>query len=406
MTDARTWSPRRLVVAALAVFALSRLVSTVFLLIARSHQEPYPPWTGEDGTVSFLDMSVLWDGSWYRLIAEEGYPVDLPLHHDGNVAQNQWAFYPLFPSLARSFMVIPGVDFRLAATVVALAAGAGAAVLMVRLFARFTPAPVALTAMAVWAVQPAAPTLQVAYAESLATLVLVVLFTSLVDRRWLEVAVLALILGVTRPTALPLALVVGVVFLREAWHCWRAPGRRLTELAGPLAATVVTGASGLIWPTLVSLRTGVGDGYLQTMASWRAGGEIVPFRPWIDNTAILLFSDHPNPRLAALLAVATLALFLIAAAAGPWASRLPLELRLWLVAYPAYLAAVLDVGTSLIRYGVLLFPLALVLIGGGLRRIPRWWPALAVIVIAGFIWLQYLWTLGLFVLEPPSGYPP
>lgn len=406
MSDVRRWPAGRLVLAALAVYAASRVVSTVLISLARVQQEPYPRWTGADGHVSFLDMSVLWDGSWYRVIAEEGYPPELPLDEHGRVRQNPWAFYPMFPALARAVMIIPGVEFPLAATVVALCAGAGAAVLMARLFARFAPAPVALAGVAVWAVQPAAPVLQIAYTEALATLVLVAVLTALIDRRWGAVAILAVILALTRPVVLPLALVMGIVLLKEMVTWWRSPQRRPADLAAPLAVTALTGASGLLWATLAGLATGVPDAYTQTMSSWRAAHEIVPFRPWIDNTAFLLFADTAHPRTYAALAVATLVFLLVAAAAGPWSSRLPLELRLWIVAYPAYLFAVLDVGTSLIRYALLLFPLAIILVGGGLRRIPRWWPLLATVVIVGFVLLQHSWTMGLLLFEPPSGYPP
>jgi len=405
-TGAPTITGSRLGWAALAVYLATRAVSTLFILAAGRLQVPYERWTGP-GPVTFLDMSVVWDGSWYRTIAEDGYPAELPLSDDGVVRQNQWAFYPLFPMLSRGLMVLTGMDFRLAGTLVALVTGCGAAVLMVRLFARYAPPAVALAAMGVWAVQPAAPTLQIAYTESLAVLVLVGFFLALVQRNWLLVGVLAVVLGVTRPIALPLALVVGVVVLLEVRRWWTArPRPTMRTLAAPVAALLVTGFSGLIWPTIVTIGTGRSDGYAETMASWRAGHEIVPFRPWIDNTAYLLFRETGHPRLYAALAVTALALLLILAAAGPWARRLPLELRLWIVAYPAYLAAVLDVGTSLIRYAIPLFPIALILIGGGARRIPRWWPVLATVLAVLLIVAQHQWTTQLLVLDPPSDFPP
>lgn len=398
-------SSLRLTLAALLVYAAARVVTAAFVLRATERQVPYLPWTGTE--VSLLDMSVLWDGSWYRIIAEEGYPAELPLAVDGNVHQNPWAFYPLFPVLSRIVMALTGADFRLAATLVALAAGAVAAVLMVRLFARYTPVPVAMAAMTLWAVQPAAPTMQIAYTESLATLVLIAVLTALIDRRWARVAALAVILGLTRPITLPVALVVGLIVLWEVWRWWPQRARvPAGTLAAPVGALAVTGVSGLFWPAVVGLTTGVPDAYTQTMAAWRFGHEIVPFRPWIDNTAHLLFADTDNPRGYALVAVLALAVVLIAAAVGPWAARLPMELRLWMLAYPAYLAAVLDVGTSLIRYAVPLFPIALVLVGGGLRRIPRWWPALAVALTALSLWAQWHWTMGLLVFEPPQDLPP
>ena len=395
----------RLALVALLVYAASRLVTSAFLAQASARQVPYERWTGPE--VSFLDMSVLWDGSWYRHIVESGYPSELPIDAAGNVAQNAWAFYPAFPRLAGALMALTGMDFRLAGTLVSLAAGAAAAVLMVRLFARYAPEPVAVAAMGLWAVQPASASLQIAYTESLAMLVLVGLLTALIDRRWWLVAALAVVMGLTRPIAVPLALVVGVVVLLDVLDWWRQresrPGHTLVV---PVAVLAVTGAAGLLWPTIATLRTGRSDAYAETMAAWRAGHEIVPLRPWNDNTDVKLFSGSSRPTLYAALAVAVLAAVLIAAAVGPWAARLPMELRLWMLAYPAYLALVLDVGTSLVRYAVPLFPLALVLVGGGMQRIPRWWPLLALVLVPLSLWGQHAWTTELLVLDPPSDYPP
>lgn len=403
--SARELTGARLSVIALLVFAASRLVTSAFVAQAAARQVPYEPWTGPE--VTFLDMSVFWDGSWYRHIVESGYPSELPIDAAGNVAQNAWAFYPVLPRLAGGLMALTGMDFRLAGTLVSLVAGAAAAVLMVHLFARYAPAPVAVAAMGLWAVQPAAASLQIAYTESVAMLVLVALLTALIDRRWWLVAALAVVLGLTRPIAVPVALVVGVVVLLEARTWWLTrPRPSARALALPVGAAAVSGVGALLWPTIVSLRTGRTDAYSETMAAWRSGHEIVPFRPWIDNTAVILFSGSSSPRLSAALAVAALAAFLLAAALGPWAERLPLELRLWMLAYPAYLAVVLDVGTSLVRYAVPLFPLALVLVGGGLRRVPRWWPVPVVLLVALSLWGQHAWTLELLVLDPPADYPP
>jgi hypothetical protein len=395
----------RLTVVALLVYAATRLVTSAFVLQAAARQVPFEQWTGPE--VSFLDMSVMWDGSWYRHIVSAGYPSELPFDQAGNVAQNAWAFYPLYPRLVEALMTVTGIDFRLAGTLVSLVAGAAAAVLMVHLFARYAPAPVAVAAMGLWAVQPAAPSLQIAYTESLAMLVLVALLTAAIDRRWALVAVLGVVLGLTRPIAVPVALVLGVVVLRELRTWWpERATRRWHHLAGPVGALAVTGAASFMWATIAGVRTGRSDAYPQTMAAWRAGHEIVPLRPWIDNTSVILFSGTSEPKLYAALAVAALAAFLVAAALGPWAARLPLELRAWLLAYPAYLALVLDVSTSLVRYAVPLFPLALILVGGGLRRIPRWWPVPALVLVALSLWAQHAWTLELLVLDPPADYPP
>ena len=84
------------------------------------------------------------------------------------------------------------------------------------------------------------------------------------------------------------------------------------------------------------------------------------------------------------------------------------ELRTWCLAYPAYLALVLDPFTSIFRYALPLFPLLAVI---ARRRVGPAAPPLVVgpgrpcsswpgVVGAG-VWI---WTLLVFV--PPSDYPP
>ena len=92
---------------------------------------------------------------------------------------------------------------------------------------------------------------------------------------------------------------------------------------------------------------------------------------------------------------------------GPWATRLGPELRAWCLAYPAYLAVVLDPFTSIFRYALPLFPLVAVVLGGGLGGRPA---ALAVaacgVLVAVGIGGQALWIWKLLVYVPPSDYPP
>ncbi|MEK8228380.1 hypothetical protein NKG05_23530 [Oerskovia sp. M15] len=90
----------------LAVYAVARLVTAVVLLIVSRWQEAnlwtdaapsYTAWTG-----------AMWDASWYRQIAESGYPSELPVGADGRVQQNVWAFYPCFPSWSAVCSRSPG----------------------------------------------------------------------------------------------------------------------------------------------------------------------------------------------------------------------------------------------------------------------------------------------------------
>ncbi len=66
---------------------------------------------------------------------------------------------------------------------------------------------------------------------------------------------------------------------------------------------------------------------------------------------------------------------------------------------------VVEPGTSLVRFGLLAFPLAAV-VAGAVRRPPRarrvWLTAVLVLLALTQVW----WTWGLWRLTPPSGWPP
>ena len=44
----------------------------------------------------------IWDARWYGQVITNGYPSALPTDAAGNVQENAWAFYPLFPALGRA----------------------------------------------------------------------------------------------------------------------------------------------------------------------------------------------------------------------------------------------------------------------------------------------------------------
>ena len=212
----------------------------------------------------------------------------------------------------------------------------------------------------------------------------------------------ALVVGFSRPIAIPLGLVAAMVLFAR----WRGRDDRpisRTEYAQGAVALLCCAIAGWIWPAIAGLRTGRSDAYTATMASWRSEGTIPPFVPWLDNARFLL-GDLGGSLLLVGLIVGLLAMVL-----GPWAVRLGLAMRAWCLAYPAYLAAVLDPFTSLFRYLVPLFPLVAVIAGAagpkyGPRR-PYFWVRIGVIAaifVAGQVW----WTVALWEFTPPTDYPP
>jgi hypothetical protein len=387
-----------------AVYLALRAVTALIVLLAVDDQVPVDSWTGPD--VDYFDMTVLWDGSWYREVALNGYPADLPLDPtSGRPSQNAWAFYPLYPLLARGLMGVTGLSFPVAASTLALLCGLGAALLMAGLLAERVGQRVALAAVAAWAAFPSAVALQLSYTESLAMLVLCGFLWAVMRERWAVAAALALVLGITRPIALPLLAVVAVALLQR----WRQRRERPVTAgeylagAGALAACTV---SGLTWPTIAWAVTGAPTAYTDTMAAWRADGEIVPLKPWLWMSQ-WVFREHALAGTYGPVALAAVVTILVVMVLGPWATRLGPELRTWCLAYPAYLGLVLDPFTSIFRYLLPLFPLLVVMLGGGWAdRRPRWLPARAGLLVAAGVAGQVAWVFGLLVFNPPSDYPP
>ncbi len=388
---------------ALTYLAL-RAVSALLLVLASRDQIVMPDWTG--ASVEPIDMTVLWDGSWYRSVAQEGYPNPLPVDQaTGQVRQNAWAFYPLFPLLARMLMSATGLGFPVVASSLALVAGLGASILMGRLLAEKVGDRVALGAVAVWAAFPASVSLQLAYTESLAMLVLCGLLWALVRRSWLLVAGLSLLLGLTRPIAAPVVLVVAVsVYL--LWRRRRQQNVTRGELVAALGALGASAVGAVLWPLIAWQVTGSRSAYTDTMSAWRAGRQMTPLKPWLGMSQ-WAFREFDGAAVYGPVALAVLATTIVVLTCGPWATRLGPELRTWCLVYPAYLAVVLDPITSIFRYALPLFPLLVVILGGGwLARSARFLAVRVGFLVAAGVVGQAAWIWKLLVYHPPSDYPP
>ncbi|MFC7595196.1 hypothetical protein ACFQU3_07775 [Terrabacter sp. GCM10028922] len=400
MTEVVSPRPRRVFVAwVLAVYALARVVTTTILLVVMQHQVPSGMTGGDDVPVTYFPFTALWDGQWYLRVAEGGYPDVLPVTDTGKVGENPWAFYPLFPLMARVGMALTGLDFATVASSIALLCGAGAAVVMGLLLRERVGDPAAYVVVALWASFPASVTLQLAYTESLAMLLLVGYLYALARERWLVATAVAVLIGLSRPIAAPLGLVtLVVVFVR--WR--RRRERPITggTYAAMLAALVGCGVAGLLWPAIAWWRTGVSSAYTDTMAAWRSYRSIELFVPWADRVQ--------DPSWGPWLVGGPVVVLLMVA--GPWARNLGADLRTWTLGYTAYLVATLDPFTSIFRYLIPLFPLLVVLLGAGWadRRGNTWTRLLvrAVPLLIAFVVGQYYWADVLWRFVPPSDYPP
>ena len=77
-----------------------------------------------------------WDGQWYERIATLGYHLPEPGTAGAKDALWTYAFLPVFPTVMGAMMAVTGLSFAVCATIVNLAAGAAAMVVMFALVER------------------------------------------------------------------------------------------------------------------------------------------------------------------------------------------------------------------------------------------------------------------------------
>ncbi|PZE69823.1 hypothetical protein DEI83_00105 [Curtobacterium sp. MCBD17_021] len=346
---------------------------------------------------SFATFSGSWDASFYRTIAEDGYPRVLPTDPDGHVVPNPWAFLPLFPGVVRGLMVTTGASFWVAGLVVASVCGAGACVVLFRLVLAVADARRARWTTAFFAFGATGFLLQVAYAESMFLLLLFGALLALVRRRYWLVAVLGVLAAFTRPGVLALAVALAV-HLVVRWVAARRAvdaeprGRESfpwRERVAVVAAGLVVAAAGLAWPVVATAVTGRPGAYLDTELSWWVGfvgrQHFAPLTPWF-----LMAGRWLGP--------AGIVLVVLVLAATAWFLRrrdlrvLGPEVLGFAVAYIAYLVAVFLPQQSLPRLLMPVTPLLASDAFTGTRRRATGWLVVGVCLQAVAVVL--LWFLG------------
>jgi hypothetical protein len=385
----------------LIVFAASRVVTTVILL-AFAQAQQQNAWTGPHP--DYFSFASIWDGTWYKIVALSGYPTTLPID-GGHIQQNAWAFLPAYPWLVRLLMST-GVSWEVMSVVVSVAFALGAALLFQRLMSRTLPAGSALFATVLFCTAPLSPILQVAYAESMQLFFLFLALILLLDRRYVLLIPVVIVLSFTRPSGLAFAaallfhLIHRFVTRRRDPFPWR-------ERVEVVIAGLVSFAAGMAWSVIAGVATGVPNAYTDTELSWRVlllghYDQFIPFQGSIEGVDWWLrWIGVPSPA-ALVLGCAGLALLVVLVAIAllsPWGRRLAVDLRFWIAGYGLYLLAVFFPQSSTFR---ILMPMAPAL---GMLAMPRnrWWRvALVVLGIAGQIaWCYIGWWVDGYDWTPP-----
>lgn len=378
------------------IYLASRVVTTLFMLAAAGLSTA----ASRHGVAPSLgEFFVGWDAQWYWLIAEQGYPHALPVGQSGHVAQNAWAFMPVYAVLSKAV----GFGFWPAgALVVTLVSGYLACLVFYRLMRERLDRSAASWAVLFLAAGPMAAMFQVGYAESLNLLWLMLSLWCVVRRQFWWLYLLVPLMGFTRPGVLAFSLFLAL------YGIWRWMQRRRDPLPITQAVhIVVLGLWALIvgfsWQVIAGLVTGDMGSYLATELSWRIAwvgdGPFIPFAAWVQ-AAEFWFVQWGLGVVTGYVVLAAVVLGTFAALIWlPAVRRLGIEIRLWSAAYVVYLLAVFFPQSSVFR---LLFPLSPL---WGAVAVPRslWWRGGVLLagLLAQFWWIVTMYGTGNLYWQVP-----
>ena len=340
------------------LYLAARLVTTALLLLAGSLSGP----SSRFGVAPSLgEYVVAWDAQWYWFLAVHGYPTTLPLTDLGQVAENQWAFMPIYAYLSAA-VGAPFGSWGLGAFLVAFIAGYFACLALYRLLRLRQDRAASTWAVLFFAAGPLAALFQVGYGESLFLLWLFLALWCVSRRRFGWVYLLIPLMGYTRPGVLAFALFLGLFGIWR-WFTRRRDPLPVREIMHIVALGGLAVLVGFSWQILAGVATGDPSAYLSTELAWRRNWlseSIVSFVPfegmvqgiayWFDMWGLGAAAGFVIVGLGVSGLVALLLFSRHVRAVG-------VEVRLWSASYLLYLFAVFFPQSSVFRLLVPLSPL-------------------------------------------------
>lgn len=257
-----------------------------------------------------------WDAGSYRDLSNFGYLNELPTH-EGLIAQNRNAFFPVFPMLVRvSDYILPGGDTPafLAVNIIA----SFVAVVVVYKLARLVLSPEqARYATALFAVFPFSFVYFWFYSEAVAVLFLSIGILLLVQGRpWIAAFIFA-IAGLTRPNALFIGFSVPIYFLTNHFmkEKPRLSSRYLKDscitLVKSIGSGIIVSSGFFVFVELLDYRTGVNSSWFRTQREgW--GESVHPFSELVSLLHSFIVGNI-NPRIVLVAISAFYYFFLITA---------------------------------------------------------------------------------------------
>jgi hypothetical protein len=377
------------------------VTTTLFLLLAQTQDTTY--WTGPKPDYwEYLDI---WDAEWFGDIFKYGfggtggYPLHLPLDQNLNALQNDWAFMPGFPLLAKWLSF--GAEFKYIGPVVSLIAGFGLALLIYLIATERFSRSTALWSVALFGLMPPSIIFQAGYADTLGLLFLALALWLIMRERYLWAILPVLALSLTRPGSVALALATAALW---AWRWWQARSNaRAFDWPTRVRLAVLTVASaglGWLWAGIAWVVTGVPNAYVDTELSWRASyigqARLIPFEGWYVSPAYFWGKPQGPIFMLVLIAAAIALLF------TKTVRKLGADLWLWVASFYLYLLLVFFPQSSTFRILLMVFPLVIALADRMLRQPKAWrWVAVAALIATQWWWLWECWRYVAPDFSPP-----
>lgn len=373
-----------------AVYLVSRIVTLSVLFAAASASGPRSRF-GAAATVG--DFIIGWDANWYWIVADVGYPSDLPISDDGRAMENAWAFMPVYAYLAK-IVSLPFGSWATGAAIVSLVAGFGACVMLYALMRTRLTENQALWAVIFFANGPLSALFHVGYAETLFLFFLLCALYVLVKRDFWWLYVLIPLMGFTRPGVLAFSLMLALYGIWRWFHRTRDP-LPVSQINHIVATGLLAAVVGLSWPVIAGVVMGDPTAYLQTELSWRrnwlpdSAAHFVPFDGWILGLGFWFEQWHIPAVLGWLLFGALVCGTIWLLVRGRTVRALGMEIRLFSASYLLYLVAVFFPQSSTLRLLVPLSPL-----WGAPAQIKPLWGRIA--VLCGCLIYQAIWIFEMY----------
>ena len=393
LRTARRWARTPVALRIAVVYLVARLITTGFLVLAASLSTAASRFGADAGLIDFV---LGWDAQWYWLVAESSYPTVLPLAESGDVAENAWAFMPVFAYAAKALGLLLG-SWGAGAFLLSLMAGYLACLALHRLLRDRIGNSATMWAVVFFAAGPIAAMFQVGYAETLFLLLLFVALDLTTRRRYGWLYLVIPVMAFTRPGILAFALYLGLHGVLR-WFRRRQDPLAAGEVVHILALGALATVAGFAWQVIAGIATGDPGAYLATELAWRrhwvTGGleGFVPFEGWIQASqfwfALWGMPQWWGPIVLVLGVVAAGAALLF----SPQVRALGADLRLWSASYLLYLLAVFFPQSSTFRLLLPLSPL------WGAMAVPRsrLWRigVLASCLVGQWLWIYHVYALG------------